>query len=118
MRIESIPRRRSLSCITIFSLGGAFADVGEQETTFGGSRQTRFVVNVTAIAPDAALLVADRAWARSMWQALVPPASGSGGYSHAMADPGADGCPAAPAPANSPTLPGSHPRSSPPPRPP
>ena len=84
-----------MSFITIFSLGGAFADAGEQETAFGGSRQTRFVVNVTAIAPDAELLVADRAWARSMWQALVPHASGSGRSINAMADADADGVRAA-----------------------
>ncbi|MDQ2789929.1 MAG: FAD-linked oxidoreductase [Pseudonocardiales bacterium] len=88
---ENMPRKSSLmSFITILSLGGAFADVGEQETAFGGSRLTRFVVNVTAIAPDAELLATDRAWARSMWQALVPHASGSGGYVNAMADSDAD----------------------------
>jgi FAD/FMN-containing dehydrogenase len=84
---ENIPRKSSpMSFITILPLGGAFADVGEQETAFGGSRATRFVVNVTAIAPDAELLATDRAWARSVWQAMVPHASGSAGYINAMAD--------------------------------
>ncbi len=31
-----------MSFTTIFSLVGAFADVGEQETAFDGSRATRF----------------------------------------------------------------------------
>ncbi len=84
---ENIPRKSSpMSFTTIFSLGGAFADVGEQETAFGGSRATRFVVNVAAIAPDAELLATDRVWARSLWQALVPHASASGGYINVMAD--------------------------------
>jgi FAD/FMN-containing dehydrogenase len=84
---ECIPHKSSsMSFIPIFSLGGAFADVAEQETAFGGSRTTRFVVNVTAIAPDAELLAIDRAWARSVWQALVPYASESGGYINFMAD--------------------------------
>jgi FAD/FMN-containing dehydrogenase len=84
---ENIPRKSSpMSFITIFSLGGAFADVGEQETAFGGSRQTRFLVSMTAIAPDAELLATDRAWTSSVWQALVPHASGSGGYINVMAD--------------------------------
>ncbi len=84
---DNIPRKSSpMSFATIFSLGGAFADVGEQETAFGGSRATRFVVNVTAIAPDAELLAIDRSWARSVWQALVPHASDTGGYINAMAD--------------------------------
>ena len=84
---EKIPRKSSpMSFTTIFSLGGAFADVGEQETAFGGSRATRFVVTVAAIAPDAELLATDRAWARSLWRALVPHASDSGGYINVMAD--------------------------------
>lgn len=84
---ERIPRKSSpMSFIQIFSLGGAFADVAEQETAFGGSRATRFVVDVMAIAPEAELLATDRAWVRSMWQALVPHASESGGYVNFMAD--------------------------------
>jgi hypothetical protein len=50
-----------MSLIPIFSLGGAFADIAEQETAFGGSRATRYLVNVTAAAPDAELLATDRA---------------------------------------------------------
>ena len=84
---ERIPRKNSpMSFILIFSLGGAFADVTEQETAFGGSRATRFVVNAMAIAPDAELLATDRAWVRSVWQALVPHASESSGYVNFMAD--------------------------------
>ncbi|MDT7597540.1 MAG: hypothetical protein QOJ06_3086 [Pseudonocardiales bacterium] len=84
---ENIPRKSSpMSFTTIFSLGGAFADVGEQETAFGGSRATRFVVTVAAIAPDADSLATDRAWARSLWRALVPHASDSGGYINVMTD--------------------------------
>ncbi len=32
------------------------------------------------------MLAIDRSWARSVWQALVPHASDSGGYINAMAD--------------------------------
>jgi FAD/FMN-containing dehydrogenase len=85
--IEHLPRKcSSMSFIQIFGLGGAFADVGEQETAFGGSRSTRFLVNVAAIAPHAELLTADRVWARSMWQALRPYANDSSGYINFMAD--------------------------------
>ncbi|MGH3842329.1 MAG: FAD-binding oxidoreductase [Pseudonocardiaceae bacterium] len=84
---EHIPRKSSpMSFIPIFPVGGAFADVGEQDTAFGGSRATRFVVNVTALAPDAERLAPDRSWARSVWQALAPHASGTGGYVNFMAD--------------------------------
>jgi hypothetical protein len=84
---EHIPRKSSpMSFIPIFSLGGAFTDAGEQATAFGGSRRTRFVVDVTALAPDGELLATDRSWARSTWQALVPHASSSGGYVNFMSD--------------------------------
>jgi FAD/FMN-containing dehydrogenase len=84
---EQIRRKSSpTSFIPIFPLGGAFADVGEQETAFGGSRATRFVISLTASAPDAELLATDRLWARSAWQALAPHASGSGGYVNFMTD--------------------------------
>ncbi len=86
---ERIPRKSSpMSFIQIFSLGGAFADVTEQETAFDGSRATRYLVNVTAVAPEAELLATDRAWVRSVWQALLPHASEFGGYVNCMADCG------------------------------
>ncbi len=84
---EHLPRKSSpMSFIPIFSLGGAFAEVGDQQTAFGGSRATRFMVNVTALAPDAELLATERIWARSVWQALIPYASDCGGYVNFMAD--------------------------------
>jgi FAD/FMN-containing dehydrogenase len=84
---EHVPLKSSpMSVISIFSLGGAFAGAGEQDTAFGGSRATRFIVNVTATAPNAELLAIDRSWARSVWQALVPYATGTGGYVNFMAD--------------------------------
>ncbi|MGH3786331.1 MAG: FAD-binding oxidoreductase [Pseudonocardiaceae bacterium] len=84
---EHTPRKSSpMSFTSIFTLGGAFTDVGEQETAFGGSRATRFAVNMTALAPDADSLAADRAWTRTMWQALRPYASDSGSYVNFMAD--------------------------------
>jgi hypothetical protein len=93
---ERLPGKSSpMSFIPIFSVGGAFADVGEQETSFGGSRATRFVVNVTAIAPSTELLATDRSWARSVWQALAVHADGSAGYVNFMAEEDADRVPAA-----------------------
>jgi FAD/FMN-containing dehydrogenase len=88
---ERLPGKSSpMSFIPIFSLGGAFADVGEQETAFGGSRATGFVVNVTAIAPNTELLATDRSWARLVWQALAANANGTGGYINFMAEQDAD----------------------------
>jgi FAD/FMN-containing dehydrogenase len=84
---EHLPGKNSpMSFIQIFGLGGAFADVAEQETAFGGSRCNRFMINVDVLAPDAELLRADRAWARSIWQALLPYAGDSRGYINFMAE--------------------------------
>ncbi|MBV9010580.1 MAG: FAD-binding oxidoreductase [Pseudonocardiales bacterium] len=84
---ERIPGKSSpMSLISIFSLGGAFADVAEQETAFGGSRTTRFVLNLTALAPDAESLAPDHAWVDSVWQALAPYAGEPGSSVNSMAD--------------------------------
>jgi FAD/FMN-containing dehydrogenase len=97
---EYVPRKTSpMSFVTIFALGGAFADVDEQATAFGCTRDTRFVMNMLALAPNAELLAADRAWAQSLWQALVPHTSGAGGYLNFLADDDADRVPAAYGPA-------------------
>ena len=82
-----VPRKASpLSFMPIFCLGGAYARVPEDATAFGGSRSTRFVVNLAAIAPTPDLLAADTAWARELWAALVPHAEGIGGYVNFMTD--------------------------------
>jgi len=45
-----------------------------------------FVLNIAAIAPDRALLEADRTWVRSFWSDLVPHASGVGSYVNFMSE--------------------------------
>jgi Berberine and berberine like len=72
--------------LPIFTLGGAFARIGEDDCAFGGSRNTRFVVNISAGAPTAAELEPDRAWVREFWSALVPHASGVGSYVNFMSE--------------------------------
>src|SRR5262249_19138892 len=76
--VERIPKKASpMSFVPIFILGGAFARVGDDDTAFGGSRGTRFVVNLAAIAPEPELYATDVAWARDLWSALVPHAHDS-----------------------------------------
>jgi FAD/FMN-containing dehydrogenase len=71
-------------------VGGAYADVAEDATAFGGSRAARWVVNVGALSPDPEVLAKDRIWVRELWDALVPYASNSGGYVNFMAEYEAD----------------------------
>ena len=57
-----------------------------QDSAFGGSRRTRYVLNIAAIAPTAELYEADRAWVRSFWADLVPAAGGAGSYVNFMSE--------------------------------
>ena len=75
-----------LSMMELYRLGGAYAEVGEDETAFGGSRSTRFGVIMVALTDDPESLPAARAWVRSFWGALHQHATGAGSYLNAMAD--------------------------------
>ena len=84
---EYQPRKVSgMSFTPIFSLGGAFGEVAEDATAFGGRRSTRWVVNVAALAQTMQDLEADRQWVRDYWSALVPHAAGVGGYVNFMSE--------------------------------
>jgi FAD/FMN-containing dehydrogenase len=82
-----LPAKTSpMSLLPIFPLGGAFADIADDDTAFGGPRSARFAFSMDAIAPDAATLAADREWVRDMWEALQPFAATSGSYVNFMAE--------------------------------
>ncbi|SHL21100.1 FAD/FMN-containing dehydrogenase [Pseudonocardia thermophila] len=84
---ERLPRKASpMSLIPIFSLGGAFADVPDDATAFGGRRSARFAVNMDAIGPDADTMAADRQWVQELWTALLPHAGGPGSYVNFMTE--------------------------------
>jgi FAD/FMN-containing dehydrogenase len=87
MIIEHQTRKTSpLSMLELIPLHGAYTQVGEDETAFGGSRSRRISVNIIAITEDMTLLAAERAWVRSFWAALRPHATGVGSYINAMAE--------------------------------
>ena len=84
---EQLPRRRSgHSEVLIFPLGGAIADVGDDDTAFGGSRSLRYVVAIECMAADAETFVHDRQWVRDTWDALRPAAVHDGAYVNLMAE--------------------------------
>jgi FAD/FMN-containing dehydrogenase len=85
--IEHQPRKTSgMSFTPIFCLRGAYTDADEDATAFGGSRATRYVVNLAAIADTPGELDADRQWVRDYWSALVPYGSGVGSYVNFMTE--------------------------------
>lgn len=84
---EHVPRKASpMSFMPTFSLGGAYARHADDDSAFGGSRRTRYVVNIAAVAPTPELLAADREWARAFWSELVPHAQGIGSYVNFMTE--------------------------------
>ena len=86
-----MPRKQSpMSQLLAVPMGGAFCQVPDQATAFGGSRAPGVMVNAAAIAPEPGLLAADRDWARQVWQDLLPYAPGTGSYVNFMNDYEAD----------------------------
>ena len=85
--LDRLPRKESpMSFMPIFVLGGAFHEVDDDATAFGGSRNTRWVVNVAALSADKDVLARDRAWARECIEALRPYASDEGTHLNFLAD--------------------------------
>ncbi|HEX6443499.1 MAG TPA: FAD-binding oxidoreductase [Streptosporangiales bacterium] len=75
-----LPKRTSpMSFTPTFALYGAYGDLGD-ETAFGATRRERFAFNVTAITTAPGALPAERAWARALWQDMLPHAPGVGNY--------------------------------------
>ncbi|MEV8534247.1 FAD-binding oxidoreductase [Streptomyces sp. NPDC051211] len=56
---------------TIYHLGGAVADVGDDATAFGG-RGAGHIFNISGATEDAEGFEQERAWARELWSALAP----------------------------------------------
>ena len=76
---ERLPAKTSpMSLLPIFPLGGAFADVGDDDTAFGGRRSARFAFNMDAIALDPEGMAADRDWVRSLWESAAAVRGGRG----------------------------------------
>lgn len=80
-------RRSPRSMVLLFMLGGAFARVAEDAVAFGGSRCTRVVVNIAAMAAAPELLADDTKWCRAFWSALALHTQQSSGYVNFMSEP-------------------------------
>jgi FAD/FMN-containing dehydrogenase len=86
-----MPRKQSpMSQLLAIPMGGAFCQVPDEATAFGGSRAPCIVVDAAAFAPDPGLLAADRDWARQLWAGLLPYSQGPASYVNLMADYDAD----------------------------
>ncbi len=84
---EHQPRKMSpLSFVPIFVLGGAYARADDAASAFGGDRNIRYVINISAMTPDPSQFETERAWVRDYWSALVPHAIGVGSYVNFMTE--------------------------------
>jgi FAD/FMN-containing dehydrogenase len=84
---EHLPRKSSpMSLLPILAAGGAFHEVGDDDTALAGPRSARFNIGMDAVAPTADALAADREWVRSLWDALRPFATDGGGYLNFQSD--------------------------------
>ncbi|HET7528426.1 MAG TPA: BBE domain-containing protein [Burkholderiaceae bacterium] len=50
------------------------------------ARNAGYVINIEALSPEQASYEADRTWVGRLWEALLPHASGAGGYVNFTAD--------------------------------
>jgi FAD/FMN-containing dehydrogenase len=88
LMLDFIPQMSSpMTFVPIFPLGGAYADVAEDATAFGGSRNAGWVFNISAAGATAEMLLPDRAWVRAFWDAVRPHAAGSGSYVNFIVEP-------------------------------
>jgi FAD/FMN-containing dehydrogenase len=89
--VDHLPRKNSpLSGVFFYRLDQAYSQAGDDDTAFSGGRSPRYAVFIIAVCPTPQLLAADRAWARSFWEALRPYSLGAGAYVNAMTEFEAD----------------------------
>jgi hypothetical protein len=87
---KHVPRKRSpMSALLMYRLDGAYCEPGDGQTAFSGGRTPRYGVFIVGLTSERDLLVAERGWVRSVWDALRPHAIDDGhGYINAATEPG------------------------------
>jgi hypothetical protein len=73
-----------MSLLLFYPLDGAYSDVADEATAFGGGRSPRYTGFFIGITPTAEMLPAERDWIRSLWQALQPHMLAAGSYVNAV----------------------------------
>jgi hypothetical protein len=86
--VAHVGRRTSpATAMLTYRLDQAYSEVDADATAFGGTRDPQYMTFLLAVAPDAEVLAADRAWGRALREALQPFAPDAGTYVNAMAEP-------------------------------
>ena len=85
--LEHQARKMSpLSFVPMFVFGGAYQRADTTATAFGGSRDIRYLVNISAMTPSPDDFPAERDWVRAYWAALVKHAVNVGSYVNFMTE--------------------------------
>jgi FAD/FMN-containing dehydrogenase len=85
--VEHLPGKSSpLSLVLLYRLDGAYSEVPDEATAFSGGRSPRYAAFNVAVCPSPDLLDADRAWVRSLWDALRPHAPEFGTYVNSLTE--------------------------------
>jgi FAD/FMN-containing dehydrogenase len=84
---EQFPQKTSpLSLVLFYRLDGAYSQVAEDATAFGGGRSARFGMFMIGVCPVSEMLPGEREWVRSMAEALRPAAADDGLYVNGMTE--------------------------------
>lgn len=88
---EHVPRKQSpMSIVPIFPMNGAYSAVADDATAFGGIRTPGMAFNIDAVTAEPDVLDAETAWARELYNAMLPYGvglgGGTGGYVNFMQD--------------------------------
>ncbi|MXQ76562.1 MULTISPECIES: FAD-binding oxidoreductase [Rhodococcus] len=85
--VEHVPQRNSpLSALLFYRLDGAYCEVADDDTAFGGTRTPRFAVFFASICPAPDLLPGERSWAREFCRDLGRQSALSGAYVNVMSE--------------------------------
>ena len=79
-------RGTPLSEMLIFPMLGAYREVGEDDTAWGGRRDINYAMAIEGLAADPESFVGERQWVRDTWEALLPAAGGPATYVNLMAE--------------------------------
>jgi FAD binding domain/Berberine and berberine like len=77
---RAIEKRSRVSFMPVYPLHGAITEVADDATAYGGLRIPHYVVDISGTSADPDVFAADRAWVRSLWEALRPLARNAGSY--------------------------------------
>jgi Berberine and berberine like len=82
-----VPEKTSpLSLMLMYRLDGAYSEVDDDATAFGGERSPRYAAFIVGVCPSAEPLPAERTWVREFWDDLQPHTAGMGAYVNAMSE--------------------------------